>query len=346
LVKEARAAVAAAADASGAETPAQRAELWLTFDSLTPPGGVSVAIAAKVKAVDNARETVDADGRIEGIDASKTLTSEADKGISKLAEKYEGFAGLLQKAKSAIVKPADPEITYAAGVEMTLALMKPVRLTHVPDNASPPLQPFSNPDDLVRMVANQPIRAYAAKPLRPSDLTSMLFVGTEEQIRAAFGAAGWSSPSRLDDRSKLETLRALMENRGYKEGPMSLLVLDGRAPDLEFEKTNDTFAARHHLRIWRRPGTFDGLPIWVVTATHDTGIDFSESDRTFIHKIDPHIDGERSKVVNDLLFAGAVHSLALVERNNIPPNAANATGDSLITDGRMAVVMLGGDIAR
>jgi hypothetical protein len=342
FVKEAKAAVAASTDASGAATPAQRSELWLAFDSMTAPGMPTVAIAAKVQGVDNARETVDADGRIQGIDAAKTLTSEADRGISKLAEKYEGFAGLLQKAKSALVKPADPEITYPAGVEMTLALTKPLRLTHVPSNAAPPLQPFSNQDDLVRMVTNQPIRAYAAKPPRPSDLTSMVFIGTEEQIRDAFASAGWSAPTRLDDRSKLETVRALMEDRGYKEGPMSVLLLDGRPPDLEFEKTNDTFAARHHLRIWRRPGTYDGLPIWVVTATHDTGIDFSESDRTFIHKIDPHIDGERSKVINDLLFAGAVRSLALVDRADIPPNATNATGDALITDGRMAVVMLGG----
>jgi len=78
----------------------------------------------------------------------------------------------------------------------------------------------------------------------------------------------------------------------------------------------------------------------VCSATHDTGIDFSERDRTFIHKIDSDIDNERTKVVNDLLFAGAVRALALVDRPDIPANATNATGDPLRTDGRMAVLLL------
>jgi hypothetical protein len=138
-------------------------------------------------------------------------------------------------------------------------------------------------------------------------------------------------------------MRALVEDRGYKEGPVSVLLLEGLPPDLVFQKTNDTFAARHHVRIWRRPGTYDGLPIWVMTATHDVGIDYSEADRTFIHRIDPHIDAERRKVINDLLYARAVRSLALVDRVNIPPHPVNATGDQLLTDGRMAVAMLGGD---
>ena len=70
-----------------------------------------------------------------------------------------------------------------------------------------------------------------------------------------------------------------------------------------------------------------------------TGIDFSERDRTFIHRIDSNIDGERAKVVSDLLLAGAVRSLALVDRN-LPPNLQNATGDAIQTDGRMAVLLL------
>jgi hypothetical protein len=33
-----------------------------------------------------------------------------------------------------------------------------------------------------------------------------------------------------------------------------------------------------------------------------------------------------------------VYGIALVERNNIPQNASNATGDKLVTDGKMAVL--------
>src|SRR5207249_8951250 len=95
----------------------------------------------------------------------------------------------------------------------------------------------------------QPFRTIAENPPRPSDLTNIMFLATGEELRTAFEKAGWFPPSRLDAQSKLETARALIEARGYKEGPMSILLLDGRAPDLSFQKGNNTFAQRHHLRI-------------------------------------------------------------------------------------------------
>jgi hypothetical protein len=192
---------------------------------------------------------------------------------------------------------------------------------------------------LSRLVNRQPFRTVAENPPRPSDMTNIMFLATEEELRAAFEKAGWSIAARLNAQSKLETARAMIEARGYKEGPMSILILDGHAPDIAYQKGNNTFAQRHHLRIFRRPGTFDGKPIWVCSSTHDIGIDFSDRDRTFIHKIDPQIDHERAKVVNDLLFTGMIKSIALVERPDIPRNATNATGDSLQTDGSMAVLL-------
>jgi hypothetical protein len=80
--------------------------------------------------------------------------------------------------------------------------------------------------------------------------------------------------------------------------------------------------------------------VWVCAATHDTGIDFSAQDRTFIHKIDSQIDLERSKVANDLLLTGKVQSLLMVDRPNVPRHGQNATGDNLNTDARMAVLIL------
>jgi hypothetical protein len=79
--------------------------------------------------------------------------------------------------------------------------------------------------------------------------------------------------------------------------------------------------------------------VWVCAATHDTGIDFSAEDRTFIHKVDSQIDRERTKVLNDLLLTGQVRSFVLVDRPAVPRGSANATGDKLITDGKMAVLL-------
>ena len=139
-------------------------------------------------------------------------------------------------------------------------------------------------------------------------------------------------------RAEDTSFRAMAEDRGYKEAPVSILLLDGHPPDLVFQKQTDTFNARHHLRIWHRPEQFYGRDVWVCSATHDTGIAFSEQDRTFIHKVDGNIDRERAKVVNDLLFTGLVRGLALVDRPGAPASFYNATGDKLATDGRMAVI--------
>ena len=153
--------------------------------------------------------------------------------------------------------------------------------------------------------------------------------------------AGWSAARALNKLSALETFQAMAEMRGYKEAPMSVLLLEGRPAEFNYQKQNNTFAQRHHLRIWRRPVTWEGQDVWVASSTHDTGIDFSAENRTFIHKVDSHIDDERAKVVSDFLFTGAVKSMALVDRPKVPTESRNATGDKLLTDGRMAVLVLG-----
>ena len=105
------------------------------------------------------------------------------------------------------------------------------------------------------------------------------------------------------------------------------------------KKGNNTFAQRHHLRIFRRPDTFAGKPVWVCSSTHDTGIDFSERDRTFIHKIDPEIDKERAKVVNDLLFTGMVKSVALVDAPDVPQQSTTRPATRCRPTARMAVLL-------
>jgi len=323
-------------EVTAAVNPDDQAVLVLAFDEIRDTTGKKVDIAAKVSAVDNARESLDADGQIQGIIASKTGSGRLDQGINKVAEKYPSFADLLGTVKQVVLKNADANIDYKPGVEMTISLTKPLEWTGAvkgPDVAS--IEPQ---DQLFRLVNSEPFRTATEKDQRPSDVTNLMFLGTREQIEDAFQKAGWTPAAKLSDQSKLETFRAMAEMRGYQEAPVSVLLLDGRAPDLVFEKINDTFAARHHLRIWQRPGKFNGKDIWVCSATHDTGISFSEENRTFIHQIDPQIDRERAKVVNDLLLTGLVRGLALVQRNALPQDMSNATGDALETDGSMATV--------
>ena len=343
VVVEGRVAMAAAATLTGhvkestaAVNPDDQAVLALAFDEIRDASGKKASIAAKLTAIDNARESVDADGRILGIVASKTGSGRLDQGINKVSEKYPSFAELLGTVKQVVLKETDANIDFKAGVELTIALAKPLDWTgsvSMPDIAS--IEPQ---EQLFRLVNSEPFRTATQKDQRPSDITSLMFLGSRQQIEDAFQKAGWSPAAKLTDQSKLETFRAMAEMRGYQEAPVSVLLLDGRPPDLVFEKINDTFAARHHLRIWQRPGRFNGQDVWVCSATHDTGISFSDENRTFIHKIDPQVDLERAKVVNDLLLTGLLHGLSLVERSGLPQNMSNATGDALKTDGSMAVV--------
>jgi hypothetical protein len=316
--------------------PEDQAILALSFDRLVDTAGKQAGLNARLASIDNARESVDSDGRILGIIASETGSGRLDQGINKVAQKYPGLADLLGSVKQSVVKETDSNIDYEPGVEMTIELTMPLHWTG--DATAPNVIAIEPQATLSGLVLRQPFRTTAENPRRPSDITNLMFIGSQAEIEKAFREAGWSSAEQLNAKSKLETFRAMTEMRGYKEGPMSILVLDGRPPDLVFQKTNNTYNARHHLRIWHRPGTFNGKEIWVCAATHDIGIDFSEQNHTFIHKVDTQIDRERAKVVNDLLFIGLVRGLSLVERPDVPTNLFNATGDALETDGRMAVI--------
>jgi len=326
--------------ASAATDPTVRATLALDFRELEM-GGRRIRVHTLLTAVENARESVNDKGEIQGILANETLSARMDSGIDKVTEKYSGLGGFLSAAKKAVFKETEGDISYDSGVEMDLKLTAALTLTGAPPpGPDAALQPVADPRALIGLVNRQPFQTRAQKPPKESDITTLMFIGSQEELQGAFAGAGWSQASKLGEKSKLETLRALAEDRGYSEAPVSILYLDGRPPDMVFEKTNNTFSKRHHLRIWLRPDPYRGQPVWVCAATHDTGIDFSAKDRTFIHRIDSQIDLERSKVVNDLLLTGKVQSLLMVDRPNVPRNGQNATGDNLTTDGKMAVLIL------
>ena len=320
--------------------PDERSALVLSFTTIEA-GGARQALAAKVAEVENAREKVDEAGQINGILASETITGQLDAELNKLEQKYSGLAGFLGAVKNAVLKPPESDITYEAGVELRLQLTAPLPLS-APGGAGPAAQvrSIASEDAVVNLVAREPYQTMAQRPSKPSDVTNIVLIGKEDAVQQAFADAGWSKAAGLDTRAKFETLRALAEDRGYSEAPVSVLLLDGKPPDFVFEKLNNTFAKRHHLRVWRRPVTFLGSPVWAVAATHDVGISFSQQDHTFIHRIDSQIDVERAKVVNDLIFTGRVQGIELVDRPEVPQHGQNATGDSLDTDGRVAVLLL------
>ena len=327
---------ASAFRAASDQTTEQAAAVRLQFTRIEDAAGHAKPLFSVVEGVDNAREAVDSSGLITGIQQSQTVEAQINRGINKLATQYGQFAQILTGIEGALVKPVDASIDYKPGVEITLRLTKPLEWTAGPMNSLP--SAITPAEQLAALVNAEPFRTVAQNPPKPSDMTNVMLIGSAEQLQTAFHEAGWFAADVLSGTSKMETARALIEDRGYSEAPMSILFLEGRPPDMAMQKQNDTFAMRHHIRIWRMPQMFQGKPVWVAAATHDTSITFSPASRSFTHGIDPHIDLERAKVVNDLLFMGRARGVALVERTGVPADASNATGDKLISDGRMAVV--------
>jgi len=93
----------------------ERSALTLGFTELEIDGAKS-KLAVRVTEVENAREKVDSEGQILGILAGETISGRLDEGLSKLAERAAGFAGILGTVKGAVLKAPESDITYEPGV--------------------------------------------------------------------------------------------------------------------------------------------------------------------------------------------------------------------------------------
>src|ERR1700676_771242 len=161
-----------------------QAVLGLAFDQISDAQGKKAKLTARLVAVDNARESVDADGRILGIIASQTGSGRLDQGINKVTEKYAGLGELLGTIKQAVVKETDGNIDYEAGVEMTIELTKPLLWTG--STKGPSVSAVEPQNELAALVNRQPFRTRTAKPPKDSDVTNLMFVGSQQELENAF----------------------------------------------------------------------------------------------------------------------------------------------------------------
>lgn len=309
-----------------------QATLWLDFRELVDSGGRSVSLATRVVEVDNARESVDAEGRVLGIVPPRSRPALVEDLLLLALFLPEAFA--VDTADYRLREEERPDVEYASGVEFTVETL---RATAVAPTAVP--APIALDDALRLLAVDQPMRTTAGRPPRVADVTNVLLVGSGAETAAAFRAAGWATADALGLRADVKAVLAVAEHRGYREGPVAQQWLDGRLPDLVFQKQNNTFAKRHHVRLWKRPQTWQGREIWLGAATHDTGIKFVSQERTFTHAIDARLDLERQKIVDDLTFTGSAAAV-LTDRPALPRTGVNATHDAIETDGRIAIVIL------
>jgi opacity protein-like surface antigen len=330
------------ADSTGWGFKHERASLTIEWTKATLQDGRELAMEASVYDVENAQESVNQTGKIQGIRSTGTPGHTAQNGVLAFAGIDPVAYIFASSSGSAVLGFAEPEILYHAGTELILENTRPLLTSQTyPPSVAPWATTPSQREDLQAFVKTLPYRTKTKGSNKDSDITNLVFVGSPAGLMRAFTAAGWVQTDELNATSTFRTIKTMSGNQTYTQAPMSVLLLNERDPIFTLSKTTNTFASRHHLRIFPTTETRDGQTVLTASSTQDIGIAFSKKQKTFIHVIDEYIDNERAKIVNDLMFTGCVQNLDLVPRPWVPRDAYNSTGDRLLTDGQAAVLRIG-----
>lgn len=325
----------------GWAVPHETAVLSVEFTSVKLEDGTTLPVRTHLYQVENARETVNAKGAIEGVRSTGTLGHSAESKVASIAA-FEPMAYLFTTVSAtSLLGFAEPEILYNAGTEVLVEFDAPLITSKTYPPTSPALA--NSPEEhekLTEFVHQLPFRTVTKGSNKPSDVTNLVFLGRPDALQRAFKAAGWVKTDELTANSTFMTMKSIGGNQVYQEAPMSVLLLDERPPIFTLSKTTNTFNSRHHIRVFDPVRRFDGTTVLTASSTQDIGIGFSSKQKTFIHIIDQYIDNERSKVVQDLQFTGCVESAEYVDRPWVPKDAYNSTGDKLRTDGAAVVLKM------
>jgi hypothetical protein len=313
-----------------------RPRLVLDFSNILHKDGKGSPLYARVIDVDNARETV-RNNEILGI-IQPHVTGKVSLAFAALGAINPIAGYTINGVRAVYGLSIRREILFPSGTDMQVQVVRPSMLTQREPWPAWPTLPLT--PQLRTLVEHAPMRTEDSGGT-PSDLTNLMFLGTREQIISAFNEAGWFEAVPSNFGSNMKVVQATLRQTGYSNAPVSDLMINGRLPDLVFQKSLDTFAKRHHIRIWKLPSTYQGREVWVGAATHDIAVEHTKTMTKWTHRIDPYVDRERDWIESDLLFAGTGTGYADVNRPAAPHAAENATGDSISTDGMMSVVQVG-----
>lgn len=176
----------------------------------------------------------------------------------------------------------------------------------------------------------------------PGDPINVGLIGSREDLVRAFQAAGWYPADPITLRTSLEIIGSVLLDRPYKSAPVSPLFFEGRREDLAFEKPAGASAdRREHVRLWQVLASgADARPVWLGSATFDSGVTLSRDTGQVTHRIAPNVDQERESLIDGLNSARMVSRI--YQMNGIGPtlNGRNGEGDPYYSDGEIWVARL------
>jgi LssY-like putative type I secretion system component LssY len=316
------------------------ATLEVEFDHIRPDGGPPIQIRARVLEVDNAREKV-RNGVIHGIRSNNTPQDHLTSRLQYLSMWDPELLWVIPVYRAVFPVMPEPELYFPRGTDWLLELITPP-LPDVSAYISAPKNlefDESEQELLDRQALSVPERTTTPKGL-DTDVVNLAFIGSQEQLRSSFEAAGWKPSDARSVRNVFREIHAFLFLRNYPNGPMSEQLLQGQNTDSTWERGLDSLSKRDHLRIWHAPDILQGQPVWLSASTRDIGATLSLRRRRFIHIVNPDIDEERERVVRDLTLSGCVEAVHYAPRPAMPKTVENATGHELRTDGAMAFVKL------
>jgi len=191
----------------------------------------------------------------------------------------------------------------------------------------------------------------------PGDPVNLGLIGTGQQLRSAFAAAGWSESDRLSFASSWRMAKAFLFNQSYPTAPFSTLYLFGRGQDFGFQKAiDDSPRKRHHIRFWALSlnaakaslgnasfwlntdhPSHEERVLWVGAGTKDTGFGLTRLTVQITHATDSDTNAERDYILDQLRSSGAIaKEIRLQVRDRLSLEQVN----HYITDGEVAVAEL------
>jgi hypothetical protein len=176
----------------------------------------------------------------------------------------------------------------------------------------------------------------------PGDVINVGLIGTREDVVSAFHAAGWYPADPITLRTSLEIVGSVLLDRSYKAAPVSPLYFEGRREDLAFEKPEGVSAdRRQHVRLWLvLQSGVEARPVWLGSASFDSGVTLSRDTGQVTHKIAPNIDQERERLIGDLNQARMVTGIFEIRGIGPTLNGRNGEGDPYYTDGEIWMTTL------